>query len=154
MSLLVLIRLSFHSPCGFLIPLFQSSLEQFWNSRHGFLARSSVYSLFRISRFKRRVLLRGNSLFFLLVVSLFHKYNIYQRWGDAPVHSMAAALFASRDQIHFFDDIGYQHDPYTHCPRNRNKWRKGRCSCEPKQSFGKAVLPPWGVCIWMTLIWI
>jgi alpha 1,2-mannosyltransferase len=50
---------------------------------------------------------------------------------------MAAALFASRDQIHFFKDIGYQHDPYTHCPRNKNQWRKGKCSCEPSQSFGK-----------------
>jgi len=59
----------------------------------------------------------------------------YERWGDAPVHSMAAALFASRNQIHFFDDIGYQHDPYTHCTANNNKWRKGKCSCEPSKSF-------------------
>lgn len=59
----------------------------------------------------------------------------YERWGDAPVHSMAAALFASRDQIHFFDDIGYQHDPYTHCTKNKESWRKGRCTCDPEQSF-------------------
>ncbi|CAK5277300.1 unnamed protein product [Mycena citricolor] len=30
----------------------------------------------------------------------------YERWGDAPVHSIGAALFARKDQIHFFDDIG------------------------------------------------
>ncbi|PPQ82033.1 hypothetical protein CVT24_009909, partial [Panaeolus cyanescens] len=29
----------------------------------------------------------------------------YERWGDAPVHSIAAALFASKDQIQFFDEI-------------------------------------------------
>lgn len=29
-----------------------------------------------------------------------------QRWGDAPVHSIGAALFAKKDQIHFFNDIG------------------------------------------------
>lgn len=29
-----------------------------------------------------------------------------QRWGDAPVHSIGAALFARKDQIHFFNDIG------------------------------------------------
>lgn len=67
---------------------------------------------------------------------------------------MAVALFASRDKIHFFDDIGYQHDPYTHCTRNRNKWRKGRCSCEPSQSFGKYRFSPLRLCVLflMTLI--
>jgi alpha 1,2-mannosyltransferase len=59
----------------------------------------------------------------------------YERWGDAPVHSMAAALFASRDKIHFFDDIGYQHNPYTHCTSNEESWRKGKCTCEPLHSF-------------------
>ena len=82
--------------------------------------------------------------FYYEVPSLFRKkkqefinYLCYQRWGDAPVHSMAAALFASRDQIHFFDDIGYQHDPYTHCTNNKESWRKGRCTCDPAHSFGK-----------------
>ncbi|KAE9396066.1 glycosyltransferase family 15 protein [Gymnopus androsaceus JB14] len=32
----------------------------------------------------------------------------YERWGDAPVHSIGAALFARKDQIHFFNDIGYR----------------------------------------------
>jgi hypothetical protein len=36
----------------------------------------------------------------------------YERWGDAPVHSIGAALFAKKDQIHFFDDIGYRHEPF------------------------------------------
>jgi hypothetical protein len=30
----------------------------------------------------------------------------YERWGDAPVHSIGAALFAKKEQIHFFNDIG------------------------------------------------
>ncbi|KAJ3506526.1 hypothetical protein NLJ89_g6816 [Agrocybe chaxingu] len=55
----------------------------------------------------------------------------YERWGDAPVHSIGAALFASRDQIQFFDEIGYEHAPYTHCPRQGNNWERGRCSCNP-----------------------
>lgn len=33
----------------------------------------------------------------------------YERWGDAPVHSIAAALFLKSDEIHFFHDIGYKH---------------------------------------------
>lgn len=36
----------------------------------------------------------------------------YERWGDAPVHSIAAALFLPKDQIHFFSDVGYKHDPW------------------------------------------
>jgi len=32
--------------------------------------------------------------------------NYAQRWGDAPVHSIAAALFARKNQLHFFKDIG------------------------------------------------
>lgn len=31
-----------------------------------------------------------------------------QRWGDAPVHSIGAALFAKKEQIHYFSDIGYR----------------------------------------------
>ncbi|KAG1732978.1 glycolipid 2-alpha-mannosyltransferase-domain-containing protein [Suillus lakei] len=29
----------------------------------------------------------------------------YERWGDAPVHSIAAALFARKDQLHFLKNI-------------------------------------------------
>jgi alpha 1,2-mannosyltransferase len=60
-----------------------------------------------------------------------------QRWGDAPVHSIAAALFAPKDKLHFFNEIGYEHAPYTHCPRGEDTWTKGRCGCDPKQSFGE-----------------
>lgn len=41
----------------------------------------------------------------------------YERWGDAPVHSLGAALFARKDQIHYFHDIGYRHEPFQHCPQ-------------------------------------
>ncbi|EKM82672.1 hypothetical protein AGABI1DRAFT_118115 [Agaricus bisporus var. burnettii JB137-S8] len=61
----------------------------------------------------------------------------YERWGDAPVHSIAASLFASKDQIHFFRDIGYRHDPFQHCPSG-DDWVRGRCSCDPKDTFDDA----------------
>lgn len=44
----------------------------------------------------------------------------YERWGDAPVHSLGLALFADKRQIHWFRDIGYYHSPYIHCPNSRN----------------------------------
>ncbi|KAI0338771.1 glycosyltransferase family 15 protein [Trametopsis cervina] len=59
----------------------------------------------------------------------------YERWGDAPVHSIGAALFARKDQIHFFDDIGYEHNPYIHCPKGEGLWAKNKCGCDPARSF-------------------
>lgn len=40
----------------------------------------------------------------------------YERWGDAPVHSIGVALFASKSDVHWFKDIGYMHEPYLNCP--------------------------------------
>ena len=39
----------------------------------------------------------------------------YERWGDAPVHSIAAVFFLPKTAIHFFDSIGYRHSPYIRC---------------------------------------
>ncbi|KAG1753471.1 glycosyltransferase family 15 protein [Suillus lakei] len=58
----------------------------------------------------------------------------YERWGDAPVHSIGAALFAKKEQIHFFNDIGYRHEPFQHCPQGEVH-SKGKCWCDPGQNF-------------------
>ncbi|KAI8099478.1 nucleotide-diphospho-sugar transferase [Halteromyces radiatus] len=50
----------------------------------------------------------------------------YERWGDAPVHSLGAGLLLETDQIHYFEDIGYQHDLYRHCPTKKTGCR---CNC-------------------------
>jgi len=60
----------------------------------------------------------------------------YERWGDAPVHSIGAALFARKDQIHFFNEIGYLHNPFMHCPQGEVH-TKGKCWCDPKKSFDR-----------------
>ncbi|KAJ7582690.1 glycosyltransferase family 15 protein [Mycena floridula] len=55
----------------------------------------------------------------------------YERW----VHqSIATALFARKDQIHFFRDIGYKHEWFQHCPTGE-QWKQGRCSCDQNDSF-------------------
>ncbi|KAM5545741.1 hypothetical protein V8D89_000779 [Ganoderma adspersum] len=59
----------------------------------------------------------------------------YERWGDAPVHSIGAALFARKDQIHFFDDIGYQHPPFMHCPHLPSVRKAKNCSCSNIGNF-------------------
>lgn len=53
----------------------------------------------------------------------------YERWGDAPVHSIALALLADRNQIHFFDDVGYWHPPIQTCPVNKSDRSRLRCTC-------------------------
>ncbi|RKF61305.1 putative mannosyltransferase KTR4 [Erysiphe neolycopersici] len=42
----------------------------------------------------------------------------YERWGDAPVHSIAVGLFEDSSRVHWFRDIGYQHIPYFNCPNS------------------------------------
>lgn len=42
----------------------------------------------------------------------------YERWGDAPVHSIGLGLFLDKNKIHWFKDIGYRHIPYFNCPNS------------------------------------
>ncbi|KAG0271372.1 alpha 1,2-mannosyltransferase 2.4.1 [Linnemannia exigua] len=59
----------------------------------------------------------------------------YERWGDAPVHSIAAALMLDRREIHFFNEIGYRHGMYEHCPESPELQLK--CACDPKDNVGE-----------------
>ncbi|VVT54109.1 uncharacterized protein SAPINGB_P003911 [Magnusiomyces paraingens] len=43
----------------------------------------------------------------------------YERWGDAPVHSIALGLMTDKSRIHWFKDIGYNHLPYSNCPKSK-----------------------------------
>jgi len=73
----------------------------------------------------------------------------YERWGDAPVHSIGAALFAGKDRIHYFREIGYEHWPFAHCPIEEHLWEENRCSCNPadvgnwESDEGLSCLPKW-----------
>ncbi|KAK5117313.1 hypothetical protein LTR62_005930 [Meristemomyces frigidus] len=59
----------------------------------------------------------------------------YERWGDAPVHSIAAGLMLKKEEIHFFNDIAYYHVPFTHCPTGEDIRIKNKCHCNPKDNF-------------------
>ena len=41
-----------------------------------------------------------------------------ERWGDAAVHSLAVAMILSKEELHYFRDIGYKHSSHGHCPNN------------------------------------
>lgn len=59
----------------------------------------------------------------------------YERWGDAPVHSIGASLFMPKDKIHFFDDIGYYHVPFHNCPVSEDIRSSKKCVCPTKDDF-------------------
>ncbi|KAJ5831838.1 hypothetical protein N7474_000149 [Penicillium riverlandense] len=57
----------------------------------------------------------------------------YERWGDAPVHSIALGLLEDASKVHWFRDIGYNHIPYLNCPNSP------KCSgCTPGKSYDGA----------------
>jgi|TARA_R110002003_G_scaffold235_14_gene17070 mannosyltransferase len=41
-----------------------------------------------------------------------------ERWGDAPIHSLAAGALLGPGDIHYFRDFGYRHTTIQHCPAN------------------------------------
>ncbi|OZJ06403.1 hypothetical protein BZG36_00668 [Bifiguratus adelaidae] len=55
------------------------------------------------------------------------------RWGDAPIHSIWAALTLKPEEFHFFNDFGYRHSSYTHCPVQKELNKK--CICEAALSM-------------------
>ncbi|QFZ26887.1 putative glycolipid 2-alpha-mannosyltransferase [Clavispora lusitaniae] len=59
----------------------------------------------------------------------------YERWGDAPVHSIGASLFIPKDKIHFFGDVGYFHVPFNNCPVDEETRLSKKCVCNPKDDF-------------------
>ncbi|KAK2806212.1 alpha-1,2-mannosyltransferase ktr1 [Emmonsiellopsis sp. PD_5] len=59
----------------------------------------------------------------------------YERWGDAPVHSIAAALLLKKEEIHFFNEIAYRHVPFVHCPTGEQTRLDLKCHCNPSDNF-------------------
>ncbi|KAL5392314.1 hypothetical protein DPSP01_000828 [Paraphaeosphaeria sporulosa] len=41
-----------------------------------------------------------------------------ERWGDAPIHSLAAGALLGPKDLHYFRDFGYRHTTIQHCPAN------------------------------------
>lgn len=40
------------------------------------------------------------------------------KWGDAPIHSLAAGVLLGPGDVHYFRDYGYRHTTIQHCPAN------------------------------------
>ena len=61
-----------------------------------------------------------------------------ERYGDAPVHSLAVGMLLKPKNTHYFADISYTHTGYFTCPVNPKKPDsefKHLCTCERKGSW-------------------
>lgn len=63
-----------------------------------------------------------------------------ERWGDAPVHSLAVAMMLQKEEIHYFRDIGYKHTTLGHCPSNAPG---KQLPYEPSADFNDKVEKTW-----------
>ncbi|KZP01849.1 glycosyltransferase family 15 protein [Calocera viscosa TUFC12733] len=50
-----------------------------------------------------------------------------ERWGDAPVRTIALGLLEGADKVHYFEDFAYRHDWFMHCPERKELG----CECVP-----------------------
>lgn len=70
----------------------------------------------------------------------------YERWGDAPVHSLGIGLFTPTDKVHHFADFGYSHPPCARCPQDDESHTSGRCLCNRNTNFDTnsySCMPRW-----------
>lgn len=58
----------------------------------------------------------------------------YERWGDAPIHTLAATHLLKKDEIWWFQDIGYLHSPFLQCPQGK-AYLDQNCACNPDADF-------------------
>lgn len=59
----------------------------------------------------------------------------YERWGDAPVHTIAVSVLLPAEKIHFVGNTGYFHNPNQDCPRNSELRSSLKCRCDPSTDF-------------------
>ncbi|CDK24560.1 unnamed protein product [Kuraishia capsulata CBS 1993] len=59
----------------------------------------------------------------------------YERWGDAPVHTLALSYLLPPSALHYFDNTGYYHKPNQACPPSDAARKKFNCDCNPRKDF-------------------
>ncbi|KAI8144651.1 nucleotide-diphospho-sugar transferase [Fennellomyces sp. T-0311] len=52
----------------------------------------------------------------------------YERWDEGTVLTMAASLFLRKNEVQFFNQMGFEHGGLSHCPMSSQYYP--RCSCD------------------------
>ncbi|KAI5962328.1 uncharacterized protein KGF55_003404 [Candida pseudojiufengensis] len=56
----------------------------------------------------------------------------YERWGDAPIHTIGLMLSLKKEDFHWFNQVGYYHPPFSACPQNSKIYLENKCVCDPE----------------------
>lgn len=59
----------------------------------------------------------------------------YERWGDAPIHSIIFSLILEKEDIFMFQNISYEHTVAKSCPLDDVFRKKARCICDPNDNW-------------------
>lgn len=59
----------------------------------------------------------------------------YERWGDAPIHSIIFSLILDMDEIFLFQNISYEHTVAKTCPMNDAFRKEAKCICNPVEDW-------------------
>lgn len=63
-----------------------------------------------------------------------HKGGIYyERWGDAPIHTLAVSILLPHNKLKFFSNTGYFHSPNLQCDGSPRMIRDNECICSSKE---------------------
>jgi alpha 1,2-mannosyltransferase len=65
----------------------------------------------------------------------------YERWGDAPVRSFALLLLARKQDVVYFEEMGYQHPWWVKCPPPSGVCFHGGVAMGPGQGEGGGCNP-------------
>jgi alpha 1,2-mannosyltransferase len=66
----------------------------------------------------------------------------YERWGDAPVRSIAASMILNSSEVWHMDYAGYFHPPISQCPRTLDPGQV--CACDSHDNVDYS--PPFVSC--------
>ncbi|ODV84237.1 glycosyltransferase family 15 protein, partial [[Candida] arabinofermentans NRRL YB-2248] len=59
----------------------------------------------------------------------------YERWGDAPIHSIAVSILLPYTQLQYFTNTGYYHAPNMQCDGSPQMIIDNECTCSPTDDF-------------------
>ncbi|KAJ1957382.1 hypothetical protein EC988_000857 [Linderina pennispora] len=56
-------------------------------------------------------------------------------------------MFLQKEKVHWFEDIGYLHSGWQHCPSG-DAWLRNRCTCDPNDDGSNSITTKgyWGKC--------
>lgn len=63
-----------------------------------------------------------------------HKGGIYyERWGDAPIHTIAVSILLPHNKLKFFSNTGYFHSPNLQCDGSPEMITNNECICSSEE---------------------